>query len=260
VSIPRVIPALLLDGNEFVKTTRFRDPRYVGDPVNTIDLFNQFEVDEIAVLDIAATIQHREPAYDLLEALAAQCWVPLAYGGGIRSLEMARRVFAIGVEKVILGSILADDPGVASRIAREYGRQAVVAAIDVRIDEAGPTVLVDHGTRPVSGDPVDYARRAETSGVGEILLQAIHRDGTREGYDLDLIRSVVSGVDVPVVALGGAGRRADLSSPVHLAGAAAVAAGSLFVFQGTGSGVLVNFPGRRDLEGMFASPGPSSHG
>lgn len=260
MSIPRVIPALLLDGSEFVKTTRFRDPRYVGDPVNTIDLFNQFEVDEIAVLDISATIQHREPAYDLVEALAAQCWVPLAYGGGIRSLEMARHVFAIGVEKVILGSILADDRDVVSRIAREYGRQAVVAAIDVRIDETGPTVLVDHGTRSVSRDPVDYARRAESSGVGEILLQSIHRDGTRDGYDLELTRSVVAAVGIPVVALGGAGRRADLALPVHQAGAAAVAAGSLFVFQGTGSGVLVNFPGRRDLEGMFASPGPSGHG
>ncbi len=248
--IPRVIPALLLENDEFVKTTRFRSPRYIGDPVNTIDLFNQFEVDEIAVLDIRATTAGVEPPYKLLEALAAQCWVPLAYGGGIRDLGIARRVLGIGVEKVILGTILAETPDVAGEIAAVFGRQAVVAAVDVLTDTE-PVVLVRHGSTAVGRDPAEYARRVEAAGAGEILLQAIHRDGTREGFDLPLIRSVASAVDIPVIALGGAGKRADLPDPVNNAGAAAVAAGSLFVFQGRSGGVLVNFPSRVELEAMF---------
>jgi len=257
--IPRVIPALLLDHDEFVKTRRFREPRYVGDPVNTIDLFNQFEVDEIVLLDIGATVEAREPPYHLLEAMAAQCWVPLAYGGGIRSLDIARRVFGIGVEKVVLGSILADRPEVAGDIAAIYGRQAVVASVDALVEASGTTVMVEHGTRAVSRDVVDYAQRVATMGVGEILLQAIHRDGTREGYDLDLIRVVADALEIPVIALGGAARRADLPVPIQEANAAAVSAGSLFVFQGATGGVLVNFPSRPDLERMFVTPGPSSH-
>ncbi len=250
--IPRVIPALLLDGDTFVKTTRFGSPRYVGDPVNTIDLFNQFEVDEIMVLDISATVHGRRPSSELLAALAAQCWVPLAYGGGIDSLEVARRVFGIGVEKVVLGTIAAHSRQVVEDISTVFGRQAVVVAVDVAARPDGWAVAVESGRRIVSRDPASYAREAVAAGAGEILLQSIDRDGTREGFDIDLIRLVVDAVDVPVVALGGASRRADLPVPVFDAGASAVAAGSLFVFQGRAGGVLVNFPSRDELERIFA--------
>jgi cyclase len=249
--IPRVIPALLLADDEFVKTVRFDSPRYIGDPVNTIDLFNQFEVDEIAVLDIDASVARRQPSFPLIEALAAQCWVPLTYGGGIADLDTARTVFGIGVEKVVLGSVLADRIDLAGEIAAVFGRQAVVAAVDVRTDADDPAVLVEHGRRVVSRDPAAYAAAAAAAGAGEILLQAVHRDGTREGFDLELIRTVTAAVDVPVIALGGAARRGDLRGPVVDAGAAAVAAGSLFVFQGRSGGVLVNFPTRDELKAIF---------
>jgi cyclase len=247
-----VIPALLLDGDTFVKTTRFRSPRYVGDPTNTIDLFNQFEVDEIMVLDISATSSGRKPSYDLLAALAAQCWVPLAYGGGIDSLEVARRVFGIGVEKVVLGTVAADASDVVEEISMVFGRQAVVVAVDVATGPDGWTVAVENGRRIVSHDPARYASDAVAAGAGEILVQSIDRDGTREGFDLDLVGLVADAVDVPVVALGGAGRRSDLALPVAQARASAVAAGSLFVFQGRAGGVLVNFPRRDELETIFA--------
>ena len=258
MQLPRVIPALLLRGEEFVKTTRFSSPRYVGDPINTIDLFNQFEVDEIALLDIAATVDGLEPAYDLIETLAGQCWVPLTYGGGIRTLRQAQRVFSIGVEKVVLGTALVDEPQLAGSIAEIFGRQAVVAAVDVAAEGDGYSVRVRSGTTVVGRDPEEYARRAQDAGAGEILLQAIHRDGTRDGYDINLIERVSHAVDVPVVALGGARRRHELSGPID-AGAAAVAAGSLFVFQGVGSGVLVNFPSRGELESLFGGrPGQTT--
>ena len=247
--IPRVIPALLLENDEFVKTTRFRSPRYIGDPVNTIDLFNQFEVDEIAVLDIRATTAGVEPPYKLLEALAAQCWVPLAYGGGIRDLGIARRVLGIGVEKVILGTILAETPEVAGEIAAVFGRQAVVAAVDVLTDTE-PVVLVRHGSTAVGRDQrtTRGASRPREQGRSCSRLSIAMAHGR---FDLPLIRSVASAVDIPVIALGGAGKRADLPDPVNNAGAAAVAAGSLFVFQGRSGGVLVNFPSRVELEAMF---------
>lgn len=251
MQIPRVIPLLLLSDETFVKTSRFRDPRYVGDPLNVINLFNQFEVDEIVLLDIGATVGHREPQYDLINDLAAECWVPLAYGGGVRSVAQARRVLESGAEKVVLGAALADEPGVAVEIATVYGRQAVVGSVDVSPVGSDYAVFVESGRRQVTVGVEDYARRAVELGCGEILAHAIHRDGTMKGYDIDLVRRIVEAVPVPVIAAGGAGSRADLAAPIR-AGAAAVAAGSIFVFSGAGGGVLVNFPARAELERILA--------
>jgi cyclase len=251
MDIPRVIPLLLLLEDTFVKTRDFADPRYVGDPTNVINLFNRFEVDEIALLDIGATASGREPQYDLVRELAAECWVPLSYGGGVRSLEHARRLFASGAEKVIIGAAAAELPDLPSEIAGVYGAQAVVVSVDVRPSAQGYQVVVRNGSQPVATDPGTYARNAVESGAGEILLNAVHRDGTWEGYDLDLIGLVSQAVPVPVIAAGGAGSRQDLRKPIQ-AGAAAVAAGSLFVFSGPGGGVLVNFPARPELEVLMA--------
>jgi cyclase len=252
MQIPRVIPLLLLAGETFVKTVRYRDPRYVGDPTNVIDLFNQFEVDEIALLDIGATTGRHEPQYELIRALAAECWVPLAYGGGIRTLNQASRVLASGAEKVVVGTALADTPEVITEIAATFGSQAVVASVDVSPQADDYGVFVEGGQRQVSTGPEGYAAEAVERGAGEILLNAIHRDGTRAGYDLDIIGRVAAAVPVPVVACGGAGSRDDLAKPIEV-GAAAVAAGSLFVFSGSGGGVLVNFPSRSQLEQLVGS-------
>jgi cyclase len=249
--IPRVIPTLLLDDEAFVKTTGYRAPRYVGDPVNVINLFNRFEVDEIVLLDIGATPRRKEPAFDLIGQLAAECWVPLAYGGGITTFDQARRILSLGVEKVVLGTAVDRHPELLGEIAMTYGRQAVVASVDVRRDGGHLDVFVEHATRRVSRDAAAYAIRAVELGAGEILLNSIDRDGAMGGYDLDLIRAVTAAVGVPVVACGGAGARGHLPMPVQAAGAAAVAAGSLFVFQGRARGVVVNFPERSELEALF---------
>ena len=236
-----------------VKTIRYRDPDYLGDPINIINLFNRFEVDEIALLDIGATRGSRPPPFELIERLASECWVPLSYGGGIRTLDDVRTVLSIGVEKVVLGTIAADDPSLISRAASSYGSQAVVVSIDAHDRRGGRyEVCVESGTRSLGVDPVAYARRAQELGAGEILLNAIHRDGTMNGYDLELIRPVTAALSIPVIACGGAGSRTDLVGPIRDAGAAAVAAGSIFVYQGRERGVLVNYPDRNQLERLLS--------
>jgi imidazole glycerol-phosphate synthase subunit HisF len=249
--IPRVIPSLLLDDDTFVKTVRYADPTYVGDPVNVINIFNRFEVDEIVLLDISATPRQRKPSFQLIEELAAECWVPLTYGGGITELEDVRRILGSGVEKVVLNTIVADDPGLVTRVADVFGSQAVVVSVDAR--RVGPgrhEVFVAGGTRSLGIDPITSARRAEALGAGEILLNSIDRDGTMEGYDTDLVRTVAVQVGIPVIACGGAGERRHLVDPIR-AGASAVAAGSIFVYRGPTRGVLVNFPERAQLEAML---------
>jgi cyclase len=252
VPIPRVIPCLLVDDEAMVKTVRFSSPRYLGDPINVINLFNRFEVDEITLLDIGATRRGEPPPFELIERLAAECWVPLAYGGGIRTMEDVRTVLSSGVEKVVLGTVAYDRPELISAAAQVYGAQAVVVAVDARRTAAGLGVFVEGGQRAIGSDPASYALRSVNYGAGEILVTSIDRDGTMEGYDLELIRAVSEAVDVPVIAWGGAGERVHLPIPIRDAGASAVAAGSIFVFRGPERGVLINFPEREQLEALFA--------
>jgi len=252
VPIPRVIPCLLVDDEAMVKTVRFSSPRYLGDPINVINLFNRFEVDEITLLDIGATRRGDPPPFELIERLAAECWVPLAYGGGIRNMQDVRTVLSSGVEKVVLGTVAHDQPELITAAAEVYGAQAVVVSVDVRRTAAGFEVFVECGGRAVGTDPASYAQRAAGFGAGEILVVSIDRDGTMEGYDLELIRTVSEAVNVPVIACGGAGERAHLPIPIREAGASAVAAGSIFVFRGPERGVLINYPEREQLEALFA--------
>lgn len=233
-----------------VKTIRYADPTYLGDPINVINLFNRFEVDEITLLDIGATRAGAPPPFELLEQLAAECWVPLAYGGGIRSLEHVRSVLGCGIEKVVLGTIVADQPALITQAAEVYGSQAVVVSVDARQRGDGYEVAVASATRGLGIGPVNYAQRAQQLGAGEILLNAVDRDGTMEGYDIGLIGAVADAVEVPVIACGGAGERAHLADAIG-AGASAVAAGSIFVYRGRERGVLINFPERAQLEAML---------
>jgi cyclase len=249
--IPRVIPCLLIDDEAMVKTIRFADPTYLGDPINVINLFNRFEVDEITLLDIGATRDGYGPPFALLEQLAAECWVPLSYGGGIASLDHVRRVLACGIEKVVLGTVVADDPLLVTRAAEVYGSQAVIVSVDALRRGDGYEVAVTNAGRRLGIDPVAYARRAQELGAGEILLNAVDRDGTMEGYDLDLIRAVAGAMEVPVIACGGAGERGHLVEAIRQGGASAVAAGSIFVYRGRERGVLINFPERELLEAML---------
>lgn len=251
--IPRVIPCLLIDDEAMVKTIRFEQPGYLGDPINVINLFNRFEVDEITLLDIRATVRDRPPPFGLIEQLASECWVPLAYGGGIQTMEDVRTVLSIGVEKVVIGTAASGDGRLIAHAAEIFGSQAVVVAIDARGSaQGGHEVYVRSGQSPVGSDPASWARRAERLGAGEVLVTSIDRDGTMDGYDIGLIAMVSEAVTIPVIACGGAGQRADLPIPVRDAGASAVAAGSIFVYQSRERGVLINYPERHQLEALFS--------
>lgn len=251
--IPRVIPCLLVEDGGMVKTRRFGKRTYLGDPVNVINLFNQFEVDEIVLLDIGATASGKGPDFDLIESLAEECWVPLTYGGGIRATADIERIILSGVEKVVIGHAAADDTKLITEAARAFGNQCVVASLDARRGRwfGGYEVRSLNARNKLKEPPEARARRLQDAGAGEILLQSIDRDGEMNGYDLDLVRSVTSAVDVPVVACGGAATRDDLPLPIHEAGASAAAAGSLFVFSGSERGVLINFPERPALERLL---------
>jgi cyclase len=245
----RVIPCLLLRGAGLVKTTRFKDPKYVGDPTNAIKIFNDKEVDELVLLDITATREGRRPSFATIEEVASECFMPLAYGGGLASVDDARRILKLGVEKVVFNTATWRSPDVVRDAAREFGAQAVVASIDVRRKLFGRhEVFVEGGTRGTGVDPVDYARRMEDIGCGEIFLTSIDRDGTMKGYELDLIASVAAKVRIPVIAAGGAGTVADFGAAVREGGAAAVAAGAMFVFHGPHRAVLITYPGQAELE------------
>jgi cyclase len=249
----RVIPCLLLRGSGLVKTEKFKGGKYIGDPINAIRIFNDKEVDELVLLDITASREGREPPFARIAEVAAECFMPLAYGGGIRSMREAGRILEIGVEKVIFNTTAWRSPQVLSDASREFGAQAVVASIDVRRKMFGRfEVVVEGGTRATGADPVEYAKRMEAAGAGEILLTSIDRDGTMSGYELELIDKVSSAVGIPVIASGGAGSVRDFAAAAR-SGAAAVAAGAMFVFQGPHRAVLITYPGPSELAQALAA-------
>lgn len=249
----RVIPCLLLNGRGLVKTRRFRDPTYVGDPVNAVRIFNDKEVDELLLLDIGATRAGRGPQFDLIEDIAKECFMPLAYGGGVKDCATIGRLFALGVEKVALNTAAVERPELVQEAARRFGSQSIIVSVDVRKRLFGGHEVYAHaGTRRARTDPVAFARRMEEYGAGELLVHSIDRDGMMSGYDIELVRSIVESVSVPVIVCGGAGGLADFREAVKEGGASAVAAGSLFVFQGPHRAVLITYPEYRELEQLFA--------
>jgi cyclase len=249
----RVIPALLLRDDGLVKTRRFDKAKYVGDPINAIRIFNEKEVDELIVLDIDATRLKRQPNYSLIEEFAAECFMPLGYGGGISTVAQARQIFSLGVEKVVLQSAALENPGIVTELAARFGSQSIVISIDVKRDWFGRSRLWSSSTRRnLSADWQAVMKELVSAGAGEVLLTDVDRDGMQNGYDLDLINSASAILDVPLVALGGAGNQQHLLEAVQ-AGASAVAAGSLFVLQGPHRAVLISYPGYSVLEALFRS-------
>jgi cyclase len=241
------MPCLLLDGKRLVKTVKFREPNYVGDPINAVMIYNEKEVDELIFLDINATRQSREPPYDLIANIATECFMPFTYGGGVHTTAQMKRIFESGVEKIAINSHLFDEPQLLTKAAEQFGNQSMVVSIDVKRTWTGQYKVHSHGgTKNTGAEPVEWARKAEQLGAGEILLTSIDRDGTYEGYDLDLIHKVAEAVNVPVIACGGAGKVQDFADAVK-AGASAVAAGSMVVYHGAARGVLINFPSRQEL-------------
>ncbi|MBE0580189.1 AglZ/HisF2 family acetamidino modification protein [Devosia sp.] len=247
----RVIPTLLLREGGLVKTTAFRAPKYVGDPINAIKIFNDKEVDELILLDITATTASKGPAFDTIADIAGECFMPVAYGGGISTIEQMRRILGIGIEKVVINSAAIASPDLIAAAAREFGSQAVVVSIDVKKTLFGRYEVRSHsGTRGTGLDPATWARKVQDMGAGEIMLTSIERDGTMAGYDLDLIRSVAAVANVPLIAAGGAGKIADFGAAVA-SGADSVAAGAMFVFHGPHRAVLITYPSRGDLKAVI---------
>jgi cyclase len=244
---PRVIPALLLKGQGLVKTVKFKDPKYLGDPINIVRIFNDKEVDELIFLDITATNEKRRPPFEALSKITSECFMPLGYGGGIRSLEDVRTLLGLGVEKVILNTAAVEMPELVTEAAAYAGSQAVVISIDVKRSLLGKYEVFTHsGLQGTGLDVVRHAQEMERRGAGELFVNSIDRDGTMQGYDLDLVRRVAQAVNTPVVACGGAGKVEHLAEAIR-AGASAAAAGSMFVFQGPLRGVLISYPSQEEL-------------
>lgn len=244
----RVMPCLLLRNAGLVKTIKFANPKYVGDPVNTVRIYNEKEVDEIIVLDIFASKERRPPPFELLTELANECFMPMCYGGGITNNMQIERLIGLGIEKVALNTIVFDDPAVVTQAARDFGSQAIVGCLDAKSGWFhGPRVYQHRKKKLSSTDPVAHAKYLESLGVGEILVYSVDRDGTFGGFDVKLVQAVSSAVSVPVIACGGASAIDDFAKVVSEGGASAVAAGAMFVYQGANRAVLVNFPPRKDL-------------
>ncbi len=252
---PRVIPCLLLQNTGLVKTVKFKNPVYLGDPRNVVKIFNDKEVDELMLLDITATLEGRKPRFDLIGEIVSECFAPLGYGGGIRAVDDIKRIVGIGIEKVVLNTAALETPRLVEESARVVGSSSTVVSLDVRKYNFGNRyeVFIRSGTQKTGRDPVRVAREMENAGAGEILLNSVDRDGTMSGYDLTLIRSVAEAVHIPIVACGGAANIGDLRQAVKLGKASAAAAGSMFVFHGKLKAVLISFPSAQELQDIFSS-------
>jgi cyclase len=239
----RIIPSLLLINEGFYKTVRFKNPKYVGDPINTVKIFNEKGADELVVLDITATPENKPINFKKIAEIAGEAFMPMGYGGGIKTFDQAKRVFDAGYEKVILNSSAFENPTLIGEIAAVYGSQSAVVSIDAKPNLFGKyRVYTGSGLKNTGKTPAEYAAEMENAGAGEIIINAIDRDGTWEGYDIALIRSVSEAVHIPVIASGGAGSMEDFRKAILEGGASAVAAGSMFVYQKKGMGVLISFP------------------
>lgn len=250
---PRIIPCLLVHNNGLVKTVNFGSPKYVGDPINAVRIFNEKEVDELMVVDIDASVLCREPDYKMIERLAAECRMPLCYGGGIKNSAQAQRIFGLGVEKVAFGSVAIERPEFITEIAAIVGNQSVVVVIDVKKQALANKyeVYTHNGKRSTGVNPVEFVKRAEKLGAGEIVVNSIDNDGVMKGYDFALIEKIREAVNLPITVLGGAGSLSDIGKLISKCGVIGAAAGSLFVFKGIYRAVLINYPSRDEKDSLI---------
>ena len=248
----RIIPVLLLrSGGGLVKTEKFASPKYVGDPTNAVRIFNDKEVDELMILDIAASSEGRSPSFDLVERIAGEAFMPVCYGGGVRSVADARRLLKLGVEKVALNSAALARPGLVAEIAAAFGAQCVVGVVDVKKTFWGKYQVHSHARASVpEPDPVRWAQRLVREGAGEILVQAVDRDGTMKGFDLDLLKAFDVGLPVPLIAAGGARDVQSMRAALQACRLSALGVGARFVYHGPHRGVLVNYLSPAELESL----------
>ena len=245
----RVIPCLQLIDESLVKTVQFNKPNYIGDPVNTVRIFNELEVDELCFLDIRATVQKRNINFKILQEIANECFMPLSYGGGIKDFETAKKILSIGFEKLVINSAAIENPEFITQLANHFGNQSVIVSIDIKKNLwDNYQIYSQDGTRKSKKKVVEWAKEVEDRGAGELLITSMNNDGTWKGYDVGLVKSVTDAVNIPVIANGGAGKVEHIGEIVHEGGASAVALGSMVVYQQKDMGVLVNFPDIIKLE------------
>ena len=252
----RVIPCLLLKNKGLVKTVQFKEPRYIGDPINAVWIFNQKEVDELIFLDIMATKEERKPFIELISKISDECFMPLTVGGGIRRVEDIKELLNAGAEKVSINTYAVENPSFIKEASDVFGSQSIVVSIDAKRYKKGSYEVFTHGgTRPTGIDPVSLAVQMEAMGAGEILLNSIDRDGVMDGYNVKLVRKVSDAINIPLIACGGAGKLEDFANVINAGHASAVAAGSFFVFHGRRRAVLINFPAKEELELLLRQTG-----
>jgi len=251
IELKRVIPVLTIIGDKLVKTVRFKQPNYIGDPINAVKIFNDKEVDEVILLDIMASKLGQEPNYDKIEEICSEAFMPFAYGGGIKNMDHVDRLFKLGIEKVVLNSILTRDLNLVATIADKYGAQSVVASVDVKKNLFGTyQAYTNSGKKKVKEDLYLYLNTVLNSGIGELFLNCIDRDGTFSGYDLDLIKKITPLSLVPVIVGGGAKSLSDFNQAIKN-GASAVGASSMFVYRGPKKGIMINYPSQIELRTEF---------
>ena len=240
---PRIIPCLLVHDKGLVKSIQFKNHKYVGDPINAVRIFNEKEADELMLIDIDATINKVEPNYKMIQNIASECRMPLCYGGGIKNIQQAQRIFSLGVEKIALSSILVENPNIISDLASKVGSQSVVAILDVKKKLFGGYEIYTHNGKNSTGiNPIDFVQKIENLGAGEIVINSIDQDGTMNGYDLKLVEQIRKSTSLPLTILGGAGSLNHIGNLIQIYGIIGAAAGSLFVFKGVYKAVLINYP------------------
>jgi cyclase len=248
----RVIPVLLLKERSLVKGHKFKNHKYVGDPINTVKIFNEKEVDEMVFLDISATNENRGPDFNLLADIASEAFMPFAYGGGVKTVKQVEQLFSIGVEKVIINTAAFLDSNMVKEAVKVAGSQSVVVSMDVKMSLFGSyEVYINNGKTKTKLDPVSYAKQIQYYGVGELIVCSIDREGTGKGYDIKLLEIVSNAVDIPVIGLGGAGCLQDFADAKNKTVVSGLAAGDFFVFHGKHKAVLITYPQYSELEKLF---------
>jgi cyclase len=249
---PRIIPSLLIHDKGLVKTVNFKSHKYVGDPINAVRIFNEKQVDELVFFDIDATVLNKEPDYVLIEKLANQSRMPLCYGGGVKTVEQAQRIFALGIEKIAISSAVVVNPKLIKQIAERVGSQSVIVVLDVKKKLLGGYEVYTHNGKKSTGiNPLKFAKEIEQLGAGEIIINSIDQDGEMKGYDMNLIDKIAEIISIPLTVLGGAGSLSDMEKVINKHGVIGVSAGSLFVFKGTYKAVLINYPTQDEKNVMF---------
>lgn len=254
---PRIIPCLLVREKGLVKTVKFSEGKYVGDPLNAVKIFNEKEVDELMILDIDATTNNREPDFELIRNIAIESRMPLCYGGGVKTVDQAKKIISLGAEKVAISSAAIENPNIISQIAKAVGTQSVVVVIDVKYRGVfkKAEVVIHNGSKPTGLNPIELAKKCEALGAGEIVINSVDRDGMMNGFDNKLIKEIREAISIPITILGGASSLDDVSLAIKDFGVIGVAAGSLFVFKGKYKAVLINYPNTFEKQAVLSNGG-----